>query len=191
MRHSPERTCIGCREVFNKSDVIRIVAGPQGPVVDYREKLPGRAAYVCVNRECIEKACSRDTLARSLKIKVPPVQSAAVIGDILAAIKSRIAGLLSMSAKAGALASGFSAVEDALMKGRAKLLLFADDISEGTRHKVIRSGGNQEVKQMTLFTKTEIGAMVGREFAGVCAVLEEGFAKTIWKECERAKKLAK
>ncbi len=47
MKHQPERTCIGCRGVFEKDEVVRIVAGPSGAVIDYREKLPGRAAYVC------------------------------------------------------------------------------------------------------------------------------------------------
>ncbi len=33
--------------------MIRIAAGPLGIVIDYREKLPGRAAYVCPTVECI------------------------------------------------------------------------------------------------------------------------------------------
>lgn len=191
MGHSPERTCIGCRAVFSKNDVVRIVAGPNGPVVDYREKLPGRASYVCVNRDCIEKACARGALARSLKSSVPSLPAEELAASILAAAKNKIAALLSMAEKAGVLAAGFSAVDDALQKSRVKLLLFADDVSDGTREKVLHQREGSRIQQMTLFTKSEIGAMIGREFAGVCAVQDAGFAKALWKECERVKKLAK
>lgn len=191
MGHAPERTCIGCRTVFSKDDVVRIVAGPCGPVVDYREKMPGRASYVCPNRECMEKACVRDTLSRSLKSKVPGVRAEDLLGEILSGARKKIVSLLTMAAKAGVLSVGFSAVDDALRKDRVKLLLFAEDISDGTREKILQQGDASSLKQMTIFTKIEIGAMIGREFAGVCAVQDAGFATALWKECERVKKLAK
>lgn len=191
MGHSPERTCIGCRAVFSKHEVVRIVAGPGGPVIDYREKLPGRASYVCVSRDCIEKACARGTLARSLKSSIPAPSAEHLAAAIVSAARQKIAALLSMAEKAGALAAGFSAVEDALQKDRVKLLLFAEDVSEGTRDKILHHGETSKKKQMTIFTKAEIGAMVGREFAGVCAIQDAGFADALWNECERVKKLAK
>ncbi len=191
MGQSPERTCIGCREVFSKSEVVRIVAGPAGVIVDYREKLPGRAAYVCVNRSCLEKACARDMLSRSLKQKLPAMQSDKLATEIETAVRSKILALLAMAVKAGSLAVGFSAVQDALSKGRVRLLLFAEDISEGTSDKILAAAQGTTVRREKMFSKAEIGATVGREFAGVCAVLEDGFAKAFERECERFKKLAK
>ena len=77
MKHEPERTCVGCRGVFNKDAVVRIVAGPPGIVIDYREKLPGRAAYVCPTKECITKALSKENLSRALHLKVRPPEAEA------------------------------------------------------------------------------------------------------------------
>ncbi len=52
--------------------MVRIVAGPPGIVIDYREKLPGRAAYVCPTKECVTKALSKENLSRALHSKVRP-----------------------------------------------------------------------------------------------------------------------
>ena len=188
MGHHPERTCIGCRGVFNKGDVVRIVSGPAGPVIDYREKLPGRAAYVCPRRECIEKALSRANLSRALQtnIHVPEIES--FIEALTSAIREKIRSLLPMSARAGMLATGSSAVDDALQKGRVEMLIFAEDLSEGTKHKLL-TGGLPPKRQATLFTRDELGQMVGRELVGVVGILDKGFSDTVWSESERLKGL--
>jgi predicted RNA-binding protein YlxR (DUF448 family) len=56
VKHIPQRTCIGCRTVQGKRELIRIVRAPQGVVVDPTGKLPGRGAYVHNSRDCWEKA---------------------------------------------------------------------------------------------------------------------------------------
>ena len=40
-------------------------------VVDERGKLPGRGAYLCANRECLEKARKNRALSRALKAEIP------------------------------------------------------------------------------------------------------------------------
>jgi len=186
--HQPQRTCIGCRQVFDKDAVVRIVAGPAGAVIDYREKLPGRAAYVCPRLECIGKALSRENLSRALQVKTPVPDAEAFIGQLAASIKEKIRSLLTMAVKAGSLAAGSSAVEDALQKGRVGMLLFADDLSEGTRKKLL-SSVTHSVRQATLFTRDEMGQMVGRELVGVVGILEKGFADAVGTEVERLKGL--
>ena len=123
MKHQPERTCIGCRGVFKKEEVVRIVAGPAGAVIDYREKLPGRAAYVCPRVECIRKALEKQNLARALHLKVRPPETEVFTAALDVAITEKVKSLISMAAKAGALAAGYSAVNDALEKGRVKMIL--------------------------------------------------------------------
>jgi predicted RNA-binding protein YlxR (DUF448 family) len=189
MGHRPERTCIGCREVFTKDKVVRIVGGPGGPVVDYRERLPGRAAYVCPRHACIVKALSRDQLSRALRSKVGIPEPNGLIDQITVAIRQRIVSLLTMTIKAGKLAAGFSAVDDALRKGRGHLLLFATDISSGTKEKIRSSPGVIPSRQIELFTTQEIGGMAGRELVSAVAILDEGFANALWSEWERLKGL--
>jgi len=184
----PHRTCIGCRGVFEKNAVIRIVAGPVGAVIDYREKLPGRAAYVCPRRECIQKALGRESLARALHANVPVPDREQFLARLQEAIIEKIRSLLSMAARAGRLASGASAVEDALQKGRAEMLVFAEDIAEGTKDKLVSLGGIPS-RVTSLLTRDEMGKLLGRELVGVMAILEKGFADAVWSETERLKGL--
>jgi predicted RNA-binding protein YlxR (DUF448 family) len=188
MKHQPERTCIGCRGVFEKNEVVRIVAGPPGAVIDYRDKLPGRAAYVCPRQACIKKALSKNNLARALHIRVPSPRAEEFLSQLIANITERIRSLIVMSAKAGKLAAGYSAVQDALEKQRVEMLIFAEDLSEGTKEKVMVSN-SASLRQATLFTRDEMGMMLGRELVGVVGIHEKGLADAVWKEVERLKGL--
>jgi predicted RNA-binding protein YlxR (DUF448 family) len=51
-KHTPQRTCVGCREVLQKRALIRIVKGPDGVVVDPTGKAHGRGAYLHDKRSC-------------------------------------------------------------------------------------------------------------------------------------------
>lgn len=184
MKHSPERTCIGCRGVFPKDAVVRIVAGPGGgAVLDYREKLPGRAAYLCPRRVCIESAMSRDALSRALKLRVTAPSSADFTTMLVAAVTGKIRDLIAISAKAGRLAAGYSAVQDALGKGRIEMLLWAQDLSDGTREKLLQAGASS-LNQATLLSRDELGKILGRELVGVVALLDRGLADSIIHEAE-------
>jgi len=188
MGHGPERTCIGCRGVFIKDELVRIVAGPSGIVIDYREKLPGRAAYICPRRECIRKALSKEGLSKALRLKVRIPSIEEFMNALAASMEGKIKSLIAMSAKAGKSAAGYSAVQDALEKGRVKMLLYAQDISDGTREKVTHAGA-ESLRRATVFTRDELGRLLNRELIGVIGIEDKGFADAIWKETERLKDL--
>jgi hypothetical protein len=188
MKRQPERTCIGCRGAFPKDQVVRIVAGAAGAVLDYREKLPGRAAYVCPTSQCIEKALSRESLARALKQKVKPPAPVEFIGMLVQSITEKIRSLIAMSAKAGKIAAGYSAVHDAIEKGRVEMLLYATDISEGTREKLDHKIMEGQ-RLATLLTRDELGKILNRELVGVVAFTEKGLADAVWNESKRLKSL--
>ena len=164
--------------------------GPQGAMIDYREKLQGRAAYVCPRRECIERALLRNQLGRSLRTRlaVPSVED--FVLSVAAAVSHRISSLLAMAAKARKIAVGFSAVEDALGKGRVKLLLYTADISGGTKEKVHAAAKGSFPHHQCLELKTaELGPIIGRDLTGVIAIVDQGFADVLRNELERLKGL--
>jgi hypothetical protein len=67
-RHVPQRTCIACRTVRPKRELVRIVRTPEGAVmVDETGKRSGRGAYICRQRDCWETALARRQLERALK----------------------------------------------------------------------------------------------------------------------------
>ena len=68
VRHIPQRTCVGCRTVLPKRQMIRLVRTPQGVVVDPTGKLAGRGAYLHDRRECWERGL-KGALANALKVE--------------------------------------------------------------------------------------------------------------------------
>lgn len=72
-KHVPLRTCVQCRQVRPKRELIRIVRTPQGDIeIDERGKAAGRGAYLCRDRACWEGAIARDRLDYALKTKLKP-----------------------------------------------------------------------------------------------------------------------
>ncbi len=188
MKHQPERTCIGCRSIRKKDDVVRIIAGPEGVLIDYREKLEGRAAYICPRVECIGKALKKETLSRALHSNVKPPDISVFVSRLEQEVLDKIKSLLRITLKAGKLAMGYSAVQDALEKGRGALLLYARDLSRGTREKVA-ARERETIREETLFTREDLGSILNRELVGMVAVLDKGLADAIWTETQRLKGL--
>lgn len=71
MKNIPQRTCIGCREKKNKTELIRIVCNKDGEIsIDRNEKKQGRGAYICDNKDCLEKAIKNNGLEKAFKRKI-------------------------------------------------------------------------------------------------------------------------
>jgi len=68
----PKRRCVGCRNMFNKNDLIRLVCDKNILIVDKSGKTEGRGVYVCKNLNCILIAQKNKGLERSIKRKVSP-----------------------------------------------------------------------------------------------------------------------
>ncbi len=69
VRHIPQRTCVGCRQVIEKKALIRLVRTDKGIVIDTGGRLSGRGAYLHDNRECWEKGL-KGSIANALKIEL-------------------------------------------------------------------------------------------------------------------------
>ena len=68
-RKVPMRMCVGCREMKEKKELIRVVRGSDGVVsLDPTGKKAGRGAYVCRQKECLKKAIRQHQLERQLDI---------------------------------------------------------------------------------------------------------------------------
>ena len=67
MKEGPQRTCIGCRQVKAKAELLRLVRGGDGRVVVDRHRMAaGRGAYTCPTVQCLDKALVVGRLARAL-----------------------------------------------------------------------------------------------------------------------------
>ena len=69
----PMRMCIGCREMKEKREMIRIVRTPEGNAeVDPTGKKSGRGAYICRQTECLRRSIRQKQLERQLEITLTP-----------------------------------------------------------------------------------------------------------------------
>ena len=67
----PQRRCVGCGEMKDKKSLVRVIRTEDGETkVDPTGRANGRGAYLCRNRECLEKALKTKSLERSLKAPV-------------------------------------------------------------------------------------------------------------------------
>ncbi|MCI8957723.1 MAG: YlxR family protein [Lachnospiraceae bacterium] len=72
IRKFPQRQCIGCGEMKNKKEMIRVLKTPEGEfTLDSTGRKNGRGAYVCPSAECLGKAIKSKGLERSFKMAIP------------------------------------------------------------------------------------------------------------------------
>ncbi|HEY8552203.1 MAG TPA: YlxR family protein [Thermaerobacter sp.] len=72
-RHVPQRTCIGCRTIRPKRELLRVVRTPEGEVLfDPTGRKAGRGAYLCPDPQCLDRALRARELGRALKTEVDP-----------------------------------------------------------------------------------------------------------------------
>ena len=68
----PQRQCIGCGEMKNKKDLIRILKGTDQEIsIDATGRKNGRGAYLCPSMECLKEARKNKGLERSFKMAIP------------------------------------------------------------------------------------------------------------------------
>ncbi|MDD4802979.1 MAG: YlxR family protein [Syntrophomonas sp.] len=70
-RKLPQRMCVGCREMRNKKELIRVVKTPTGLVeLDTTGKKPGRGAYLCPEQKCFNLALKGKRLQKALQHEI-------------------------------------------------------------------------------------------------------------------------
>src|ERR1039458_332497 len=122
-RNEPQRSCLGCRAVKDKKDLLRFVLAPDMTLVpDLQAKLPGRGAYTCLKRSCLLDAAVRKQFSRTFKGEVRFGSSDELASLVASLMVERIAGYLALANKAGQAVSGGDAVADRLGGGMAGII---------------------------------------------------------------------
>ncbi len=72
VRKVPMRKCVGCGEMKNKKELIRVLKTPEEEILlDATGRKNGRGAYLCRDQECLLRAVRNKGLERSLGMKIP------------------------------------------------------------------------------------------------------------------------
>ena len=69
VKHTPQRTCVGCRLVMPKRTLSRVVRTPEGVQLDPSGKANGRGAYVHNSRDWWQRALN-GALANALRVEL-------------------------------------------------------------------------------------------------------------------------
>ncbi len=84
-KKQPQRMCVGCRQMKEKSQLIRVVRSPEGEVsLDDKGKKPGRGAYLCPDPACFKRAVKSKALERTFHTPISP--------DVLASLEAQMEG---------------------------------------------------------------------------------------------------
>ncbi|MBQ8657822.1 MAG: YlxR family protein [Clostridia bacterium] len=67
----PMRTCIACREMKPKKEMLRVVRNAEGEIfADYTGKAAGRGAYICNGENCLKKLSDKKLLHKAFSTNV-------------------------------------------------------------------------------------------------------------------------
>ena len=90
-RKIPMRMCVGCREMKEKRELIRIVRTPEGEtLIDPTGKKSGRGAYVCRSPECLKRAIKQKQLERQLQASLTDEVNEALMAEMNRLVTERI-----------------------------------------------------------------------------------------------------
>lgn len=185
-RNEPQRSCLGCREVKDKRELLRFVLAPDRTLVpDLQGKLPGRGAYTCLKALCLKAAVEKKQFARSFKGEVRYGTVEQLIALVSARMEDRISGYLALANKAGKVASGGDTVMEALSKRSPGVVCVATDISPDIGLKVTGLAARMGVEHFSLFDKARLGALIGKELRSAVAVEQGGFSEALKHEMEK------
>jgi len=68
---SPQRTCLACRGLLPKRELLRVALIGGRPRADIRNRACGRGAYVCLKKECLSALCKKKgALSRAFRVNV-------------------------------------------------------------------------------------------------------------------------
>jgi len=182
----PHRSCLGCREVRPKDELLRFVLDPEGIIFpDISRKLPGRGAYTCFSRTCLEAAIKRKQFSRTFKTEAKLLPEEDLLPLITRLQEEKINSLIALANKAGRAVSGSEKVMSELRRGETGLLIIAEDISTESRAKFIASAVRAGVETFRFSLKDRLGASLGKEIRTAIAVQKGSFADTLLLELKR------
>lgn len=165
------RTCIGCRRSEERQRLIRVVANvasAHGPAwaVDLRRRLPGRAVSLHPARACIEAACKNRRVQQQLGIARPP-SAAELKTTIRKAACRALEGHLATARRAGHLAIGADAVEQALDNtGELALVVITPDAGQHL-DKTVAKARQEGIPVVVAYRTAELGQAFGRSAVAV------------------------
>lgn len=177
-----ERRCIISGEHGGRDDLIRLALDADGAVApDLGAKAPGRGAWVTPDRNLIATALAkgklRGALSRAFKTSAITVPDD-LVARIDAGLERRAMDTLGLANKAGHLIWGGERIGDALVAGRARLLLHASDAADDGTEKLRRKARGIATIVLPV-SRERLSLALGRENVVHAAVCDSAAAARV------------
>ena len=98
--------------------------------------------------------------------------------------REKAVSLLGFAARARKVLTGYNTAKTTAEKGRARLIIVCEDISENSKEKMRTLARQQEVPYVEYGTSDELGHITGRDGAGIFVITDTQFAEAIAKAIE-------
>lgn len=170
------------REVGDRRDLLRFVLDPEGHVlVDLDERLPGRGIWLSADRDVVNRAVARNLFAKAARarVKVDPD----LTEQIERLLGRRALDGLGLARRAGQLTTGLDRIRAWLRSASAAVLVTAADSAADGRRKLRRLAPHAPL--VLAFSRTELGAALGREEVVHVALAPGALARRLLRETER------
>jgi len=178
----PNRTCIASGDIHPKEAMIRFVVGPDDCiVVDVAGRLPGRGLWLSARRNMIETAAVKRLFSKAAHqaVQVPDD----LVNTVAELLKRRCLDTLGLARRAGLTAIGADKVRSQAAAGKTSVLVEAADGSRAERDKM--AAAVRGAKVIDAFTRSDLGAAVGREEAVHIGLVHGGLTKAFVTDAER------
>ncbi len=157
-KQAKTRTCVICRDNFDKQDLLRFVVSPNNDIMlDVYHKAPARGTYVCDKATCLDKAINKSVIVKMLKAN----KTENLMADMEKSLTSKISSNIVMLKKSQMLTLGTDNVVDLLKANKLKYVMIAGDVSAKTAEKINHYAQKNSVKSDALFTKDILSDITG------------------------------
>ena len=172
--HTPERTCIICREKNEKSKLFRLAKLNEGFYeFDKEQKKQSRAVYVCKSLNCLGK------LAKHNKVKLDSQDLMSMLNIINKANKNYLNILNSMK-NSGELVFGINLLFENIE--HIHFIVMAQDISKKNEEKVFKKIKELKIPYVIVGTMEDLGKIFNKEEITVIGIKDKKMAKGLIEE---------
>lgn len=100
-------------------------------------------------------------------------------------MRSKVESYMGFAARARSLSTGYNTCVFMMEKGKIRLLILAEDLSENSKEKMIRAAKQYEVPYRTYGKMDELSHITGTEGKGIFGLADKNLADAIVNEIDR------